>query len=155
MSVTVVLHVERFFAVMPRLAGVWLEAALCQLRVEDERRWLGRFTYFSSQVRLRGGDYRAHRVAFRPGQVLLRAVAHKRVLCRLFQSRCRDVEDGRGGAAAGRAAGQSRDTGCAADEVFCTLRFTSEVPASGEVRWELRCAILRPSAPCAILQVIV
>ena len=46
MNVTVVLHVERFFAVMPRLAGVWLEAALCRLRVEDERSWLGRFTHF-------------------------------------------------------------------------------------------------------------
>ena len=49
-----------------------------------------------------------------------------------------------------RAVELSRASSCggdgrAADKVFCTLRFTSEVPASGELRWELRCAILRPS----------
>jgi hypothetical protein len=65
---------------------------------------------FSRQVRLRGGGYQAHRVDFRPGQVLLRAVAHKRVVCRLFQSHCRDGEDGRDGAAAGR--GAPRDGAC-------------------------------------------
>ena len=35
-------------------------------------------------------------------------------------------------------------------EVFCT----SEVSASGEMRWELRCAVMRPGAAYAILQVI-
>ena len=43
-----------------------------------------------------------------------------------------------------------RETGRAADEVSCTLRITSEVSAARGMRWELRCAVLRPDAAGAI-----